>query len=284
MPLLGGDFDSRGCAAGGRATASSGSGSRASAATSAGARPRWWIDETAVHHHTGLLRKSDTKVPLERIEGLDVHQGPLQRAFGVFALDVQTGAGKKGGEIALPALTPAAVEELRAARGPAARSPSTPSRWSAVRADCRGASWRSRRSPPASSACCCRCSPSLGQVVSQVGEEEQARTPFAVPPALGDRGRADRRRAAAGGLAALDPRVGDRVRRLHDRARRGADPHPARAHRPQRGDGAGRPRARRAGGRRPAAATVRAVRADRRGHRLRRARPARPGRCSRWCG
>ena len=76
----------------------------------------YWIDETAIHHHTGLLRKRDTKVPLERVEGLEVHQGPLQRAFGVFAVDVQTGAGKKGGEVSLPALTPAAVEELRAAR------------------------------------------------------------------------------------------------------------------------------------------------------------------------
>ena len=43
-------------------------------------------------------------------------QGPLQRAFGVFSVDIQTGAGKKGGEIALPALVPDAVEELRAAR------------------------------------------------------------------------------------------------------------------------------------------------------------------------
>ena len=77
---------------------------------------RWWIDDTAVHHHTGLLRKSDTQGAAGADRGLDVHQGPLQRAFGVFALDVQTGAGKKGGEIALPALTPAAVEDLRAAR------------------------------------------------------------------------------------------------------------------------------------------------------------------------
>ena len=78
----------------------------------------YWIDETAIHHHTGLLRERDTKVPLERVEGFDVHQGPLQRAFGVFAVDVQTGAAKKGGEIALPALTPAAVDELRAFRVP----------------------------------------------------------------------------------------------------------------------------------------------------------------------
>ena len=72
------------------------------------------IGAEAIHHHTGLLRKKDTDVPLDRIEAIDVHQGPLQRAFGVFAVDVQTGAGEKGGEISLPALTPDAVEELRA--------------------------------------------------------------------------------------------------------------------------------------------------------------------------
>jgi putative membrane protein len=78
------------------------------------------IGPDAIHHHTGILRETDTVVPLARIEALDVHQGPLQRAFGVFALDVQTGAAAKGGEVSLPALTPGAVEELRAARPQAA--------------------------------------------------------------------------------------------------------------------------------------------------------------------
>jgi putative membrane protein len=66
------------------------------------------------------LSKKVTDVRLDRIEAIDIHQGPLQRLFGVYAVDVQTGAGKKGGEISLPALTPAAVEELRAARPQAA--------------------------------------------------------------------------------------------------------------------------------------------------------------------
>jgi len=78
------------------------------------------IGPEAIHHHTGIVREKDTVVPLARIEALDVHQGPLQRAFGVFAVDVQTGAAGKGGEVSLPALTPEAVEELRAARPQAA--------------------------------------------------------------------------------------------------------------------------------------------------------------------
>src|SRR3954464_9448057 len=85
----------------------------------------YWIADDSIYHHTGLLRKQDTKVPLGRIEALDVHQGPLQRAFGVLAVDVQTGAATKGGEIALPALTPAAVDELRAFRAPVAPTEET---------------------------------------------------------------------------------------------------------------------------------------------------------------
>ena len=84
------------------------------------------IGPEAIHHHTGIVREKDTVVPLARIEALDVHQGPLQRAFGVFAVDVQTGAAAKGGEIALPALTPAAVDELRAARPQAAAAVDAP--------------------------------------------------------------------------------------------------------------------------------------------------------------
>src|SRR5690348_8618413 len=111
MPLLGGNFDSKGLL---RALAY---GVAGIVIASVSGYVRWstttyWIDETAIHHHTGLLRERDTKVPLERVEGFDVHQGPLQRAFGVFAVDVQTGAAKKGGEIALPALTAEAVDEL----------------------------------------------------------------------------------------------------------------------------------------------------------------------------
>lgn len=84
------------------------------------------IGAEALHHHTGILASKDTDVPLARVEALDVHQGPLQRLFGVFEVDVQTGAGGKGGEISLPALTAAAVEELRSARPQAAVVVETP--------------------------------------------------------------------------------------------------------------------------------------------------------------
>ena len=129
----------------------------------------YWIDETAIHHHTGLLRERDTKVPLERVEGLDVHQGPLQRAFGVFAVDVQTGAAKKGGEIALPALT----------RGRGRRA----ARASGCRSSRREETGRSRRLSGRELAVAALTAgqlgivlpvvAALGQVAQQVGEEEQ---------------------------------------------------------------------------------------------------------------
>jgi putative membrane protein len=86
----------------------------------------YWVTDTSIHHHTGIVREQDTNVPLARIEALDVHQGPLQRAFGVFAVDVQTGAGGKGGEISLPALTPGSVQRLREARPHTAAAETAP--------------------------------------------------------------------------------------------------------------------------------------------------------------
>jgi putative membrane protein len=82
----------------------------------------YYIGDEAIHHLTGALSKTVTDIRLDRIEAIDIHQGPLQRLFGVFAVDVQTGAGGKGGEISLPALTRTAVEELRAARPQATRA------------------------------------------------------------------------------------------------------------------------------------------------------------------
>ena len=76
----------------------------------------YWISPAGISHHTGLLSKKDTNVPFDRIQALDVQQGVLQRWFGVQRVDVQTGAGGKGGEISLPALLPDAVAELRGLR------------------------------------------------------------------------------------------------------------------------------------------------------------------------
>jgi putative membrane protein len=76
---------------------------------------RYRVEGDVIHHRTGLLRVAETHVPVGRVDALDTHRGPIQRLFGLQAVDVQTGAGGKGGEISLPALTEDAVRELREA-------------------------------------------------------------------------------------------------------------------------------------------------------------------------
>ena len=182
MPLLGGEFDTRGLV---RAAAygAAGIGIAGIAGYVRWRTTTYWIDETAIHHATGLFRRSETKVPLERIEGLDVHQGPLQRAFGVFAVDVQTGAGKKGGEVALPALTPPAVDELRAARQGTAAAPAP----DAPEGRSRKLTGRELATAAVTAGQLGVVLPvvaALGQVVSQVGQEEQEEALSVLPQSV----------------------------------------------------------------------------------------------------
>jgi putative membrane protein len=73
------------------------------------------VDERGIHWQSGLLRKKSTTVPLSRIQGLDTVAGPVQRLFGVVAVNVQSAGGGAKGEIVLDALGPAALERLREA-------------------------------------------------------------------------------------------------------------------------------------------------------------------------
>ena len=76
---------------------------------------RYRVDERGVHWETGMVRKKSTTVPLNRIQGLDTVAGPVQRLFGVVAVQVQTAGGGAKGEIVLDAVGPEAVEQLREA-------------------------------------------------------------------------------------------------------------------------------------------------------------------------
>ena len=65
----------------------------------------------------GLLFRSDTVVPFGRVQHIDVHQGPLERAFGLATLTVHT-AGNHNASVSLPGLAEpdagAMREEIRA--------------------------------------------------------------------------------------------------------------------------------------------------------------------------
>ena len=73
------------------------------------------VDEHGVHWESGIVRKKQTTVPLDRIQGLDTVAGPVQRLFGVVAVHVQTAGGGAKGEVVLDAVGAAAVERLREA-------------------------------------------------------------------------------------------------------------------------------------------------------------------------
>jgi putative membrane protein len=73
------------------------------------------VDEHGVHWQSGIVRKKQTTVPLDRIQGLDTVAGPVQRLFGVVAVHVQTAGGGAKGEVVLDAVGAEAVERLREA-------------------------------------------------------------------------------------------------------------------------------------------------------------------------
>ena len=60
----------------------------------------------------GLLFRSDTVVPFGRVQHIDVHQGPLERAFGLATLTVHT-AGSHNASVSLPGLAQADAAAMR---------------------------------------------------------------------------------------------------------------------------------------------------------------------------
>jgi putative membrane protein len=78
---------------------------------------RYWVDEHGLHHRTGILRRQETTIPRDRVQGIDTVRGPVQRVFGLVELNVQAAGGGRAPEVRLRAVTPQAADELRAALG-----------------------------------------------------------------------------------------------------------------------------------------------------------------------
>jgi putative membrane protein len=77
----------------------------------------WSVDERGVHHRRGVFSRKETTIPRERVHAVDTVRGPVQRLFGVVALNVQAAGGGKRPEIVLRAVTPADAAALRATLG-----------------------------------------------------------------------------------------------------------------------------------------------------------------------
>lgn len=60
----------------------------------------------------GLLFRSDTVVPFGRVQHIDVHQGPIDRFFGIASLTLHT-AGNHNAAVALPGLGEPLAREMR---------------------------------------------------------------------------------------------------------------------------------------------------------------------------
>jgi len=61
---------------------------------------------------TGALSVKEVEIPFARVQAVDVEQGPIQRVFGVYKVEIQTGGGGSGGEIELGALDEREIEGL----------------------------------------------------------------------------------------------------------------------------------------------------------------------------
>jgi uncharacterized protein len=60
----------------------------------------------------GLMFRHDTVVPFGRVQHIDVHQGPLERFFGIATLTLHT-AGNHNASVALPGLGEELAREMR---------------------------------------------------------------------------------------------------------------------------------------------------------------------------
>ena len=65
-----------------------------------------------VRLRTGALSVKEVEIPFARVQAVDVEQGPIQRLFGVYKVEVQTGGGGQGGEVVLGAVEDREIAHL----------------------------------------------------------------------------------------------------------------------------------------------------------------------------
>jgi hypothetical protein len=70
------------------------------------------IDADELHIGRGVWTKTETVVPLARVQHIDVSQGPLERAFGISRLILHT-AGTMNSLVVLPGLARGTAEAMR---------------------------------------------------------------------------------------------------------------------------------------------------------------------------
>ena len=76
-------------------------------------RYNYSIQEQEFLLESGLFIKKKMNIPLERIHGVQISQGLVQRLFGLVKLEVETAGGGKKAEVSLVALERMEAERLR---------------------------------------------------------------------------------------------------------------------------------------------------------------------------
>ena len=82
---------------------------------SPGRRFRAWgyrMDQEDLHLRHGVWTRTEILVPLDRVQHIDLSQGPIEKAFGVNRLIVHT-AGTQFSRVALPGLSRRDAERMR---------------------------------------------------------------------------------------------------------------------------------------------------------------------------
>ncbi len=87
-------------------------------------RRTWWLDGGVLHLDEGILVRSERRIPLERIQHVELEQRLRHQVFGLSIVRVET-AGGSGAELRLDSISTGTAEALRAevAAGSAAAAP-----------------------------------------------------------------------------------------------------------------------------------------------------------------
>lgn len=72
----------------------------------------WRMDEDELRIASGLMIRSESIVPIGRVQHIDVVRGPLQRSLGLASLILHT-AGTRSAAVLLPGLDPGEAERIR---------------------------------------------------------------------------------------------------------------------------------------------------------------------------
>ncbi|WP_424356783.1 PH domain-containing protein [Methanocella sp. MCL-LM] len=82
----------------------------------------WWrlvyyVRGSELYMESGVITTKKRSIPFERIQGVQISEGLIQRLFGLVSLEVQTAGSDKKAEFSLSALTRQDAEELKALIG-----------------------------------------------------------------------------------------------------------------------------------------------------------------------